>query len=133
MLGALLKPVASAGIIGKAPTILCMCVCLSLTCSHSNQDAWSALIRTQDLTPPVLTITDTPPPDFDSFYVIGHLDEAGTVYATLILSSEASTVTAAAACPPTFQVSHGGPWCFLTSGFDADEAMVAFRAESATL
>lgn len=61
-------------------------------------------MRTQDLSPPVLTIMDTPPPDFDSFTVIAQLDEPGTLYAALVLSSQASQVTATVGCPPAFQV-----------------------------
>lgn len=70
---------------------------------HSNQDAWTALVRTQDLSPPVLTVVDTPPPDFDSFWVTAHLDEPGALYAALVPSSAANQGSATS-CPPTFQV-----------------------------
>jgi hypothetical protein len=68
-----------------------------------------AFVRTQDLAPPILTIVDTPPPDFDSFSVTAHLDEPGTLYATLLLHSQAAQVTGNAVCPPSFQV--GGKVC----------------------
>lgn len=76
----------------------------SLACVCSNQDAWTAFVRTQDLAPPVLTIVDKPAPDFDSFSVIAQLDEPGTVYAALLLSSNTNQVTAIAKCPLVIQV-----------------------------
>lgn len=83
----------------------------SLCPAHSNQDAWTALVRTQDLTPPVLTIVDAPPPDFDSFFVVAHLDEPGTLYAALLLSSQTAQVTGSAACPPVLQVGRTRAVC----------------------
>lgn len=80
-------------------------MCLFVTGSlRSNQDAWTAHVRTQDLAPPVLSIVDTPPPDFDDFSIIAQLDEPGTVYAALVLRSSAAQVTAVAKCPPELQV-----------------------------
>lgn len=55
----------------------------------------------------MLTVVETPPPDFDSFWVTAHLDEPGTMFAALVLSSQAAQVTATASCPPTFQVTAG--------------------------
>lgn len=74
-------------------------------------------MRTQDLSPPVLTIVDKPPPDFDSFSVIAQLDEPGTVYAALLLSSNANQVTAIAKCPPVIQVGTYWLHCSVTGVF----------------
>lgn len=71
---------------------------------HGNEDIFSALVRTQDLTPPVLTVVDTPPPDFNKFAVSVALNEPGTVYAGLLLASNQGAVTATASCPPQFTV-----------------------------
>ncbi|WIA19460.1 hypothetical protein OEZ85_004074 [Tetradesmus obliquus] len=69
---------------------------------YGNEDTLSALVRTQDLMPPVLTVVDTPPPDFNKFSVSVQLNEPGTVYAGLLLASDQGAVTATARCPPEF-------------------------------
>jgi hypothetical protein len=71
---------------------------------HSNEDTWSALVRTQDLTPPVLTVVETPPPDFNKFSVSVKLNEPGTLYAGLLLAADQGAVAASATCPPEFTV-----------------------------
>eukprot|EP00775_Hariotina_reticulata_P010661 gene10661-10820_t len=78
-------------------------VLLVPTDMYNNQVVWSALVHTQDLTPPLLTVVDRSAPEFDSFNVTVQLNEAGTIYAGLLLSSNAAAVTAPAACPPVFQ------------------------------
>lgn len=60
--------------------------------------AWSALVRTQDLTPPVLSAQQAPAPGFTSFNVAVGLDEPGTAYA--ILAPAAAAAPQRAACPP---------------------------------
>lgn len=71
----------------------------------SNKAVWSAMVRTQDLTPPVLTVVDTPPPDFDKISVLVQLDEPGTIYGGLLLSANQQQVSASVACEPVFTVS----------------------------
>lgn len=65
-----------------------------------------ALVRTQDLTPPVLTVVDKPPEGFTNFSVVVSINEAGTIYAGLTLASSYNSgeVTANVSCPPGFQV-----------------------------
>lgn len=75
---------------------------------YGNEDTLSALVRTQDLMPPVLTVVDTPPPDFNKFSVSVQLNEPGTVYAGLLLASDQGAVTATARCPPEFTVGSPG-------------------------
>lgn len=77
---------------------------LSLS-SCSNKGVWTAMVRTQDLTPPVLTVVDTPPPDFDKFSVVVQLDEPGTIYGGLLLATNQAQVSATVACEPVFTVS----------------------------
>jgi len=68
------------------------------------QDGWSALVRTQDLTPPRLKVVEAPPPEFTSFDLIVALNEPGMVFASLQLAAEQTNVGAlpVAQCPPTF-------------------------------
>ncbi|KAI8463288.1 MAG: hypothetical protein J3K34DRAFT_496093 [Monoraphidium minutum] len=70
-----------------------------------NQGAWSALVHTQDLTPPDLrVVTPVPPPSFTAFTVPLELDEPATIYAALVLAADAAAAAAAQpACPPSFQ------------------------------
>lgn len=63
------------------------------------------MVCTQDLTPPVLTVVETPPPDFDRFTVRVRLNEPGTIYGGLLLSADQAQVSATAACEPLFAVS----------------------------
>lgn len=86
------------------PRLLVAQLLLGMFLSCSNQVVWTALVHTQDFTPPLLTVLDRSPPEFDSFNVTVQLNEAGTIYAGLLLSSNAAAVTAAASCPPVFQV-----------------------------
>lgn len=68
--------------------------------------AWGALVRTQDLTPPVLTVLEQPPPRFTAFEVTVALNEPGTIYAGLEVEG-ATSGPPAPGCPPTFQVRRG--------------------------
>lgn len=68
-----------------------------------HQGAWSALVHTQDLTPPVLTVVDLPAPGFTSFDVVVALDEPGVVFVGLSLATQPAAATQPA-CPPSFQV-----------------------------
>ncbi len=83
-----------------------------------HQDAWTALVRTQDMTPPWLRLVDAPPPRFTGFDLVATLDEAGTVYAGLALAGAgggAAGPSTPAACPPVFAVSSRG---ILGGGFE---------------
>lgn len=64
--------------------------------------AWAAVVHTQDLTPPQLSVQQTPPPSFTSFGLVAGLNEPGTVYALLAPASAAAPATAA--CPPPSMV-----------------------------
>jgi hypothetical protein len=70
------------------------------------EGTFAAFVRTQDLTPPALTVLDAPPPDFTAFQLVVTLNEAGTVFAGLHVAD--INVSAAAACPPSFAVSARG-------------------------
>lgn len=72
---------------------------------HSNEVVLSALARTQDLTPPVLTVVSLPPPDFNKFSVVVRLNEPDQLYAGLLLSTDQGAVSVDASCPPVFKVS----------------------------
>ena len=78
--------------------------------SCSNQDRWSALVRTKDVTPPVLTIVDKPPPGFTSFSLVVALDEPGTIYGAVLLTSQAEQVEATPTCAPDWKVGMGTSW-----------------------
>jgi hypothetical protein len=83
-------------------TLYRVLVVTSDTTGH--QAGYSALVRTQDLTPPELTVVDTPPPGFTAFQLVVALDEQGVVFAGLSLASD-TTGTLQPACPPSFSVS----------------------------
>lgn len=65
-------------------------------------------MRTQDLTPPTLSVVDAPPPGLTDFTVVVQLDEPGEVFAAWWLASDDGAVGANATCPPAFQVGVGG-------------------------
>lgn len=69
-----------------------------------NQAAWVSLVRTQDLTPPTLTVLTSPPAGFTSFQLNVALNEPGVVFAGLSLASGTPSGDSAA-CPPVFSVS----------------------------
>lgn len=71
------------------------------------QQLYTAIARTQDLTPPLLSIIATPDPDFTSFSLSVKLNEEGTIYALLFLAAAAADVAAAATpgAPPVAQVA----------------------------
>ncbi|GBF99606.1 hypothetical protein Rsub_12070 [Raphidocelis subcapitata] len=63
---------------------------------------WDALLRTQDASPPALSLLDSPPPGFTAFDLAVSLNEPGLVYAALHLAGGEGPVPTPA-CPPTFQ------------------------------
>lgn len=74
--------------------------------SRSNEGIWSALVHTQDMTPPVLTVVSAPPPDFASFAVTLRLNEPGAIHAGLLPASteDAGNAAPTPRCPPDFEV-----------------------------
>ena len=66
--------------------------------------AWSALVHTQDLTPPSLRILAAPLAGFTFFQVSVSLDEPGVMYAGLSLAADAALAVSSPACPPSFPV-----------------------------
>lgn len=85
-----------------------LCISLPLPPPCSNQAAWEATARTQDLTPPVLQVVSRPPPDFDSAELAVTLDEPGVLFHVLLLGGSgsgngSSADEATAACPPVLQ------------------------------
>ena len=69
-----------------------------------HQAEWAALVHTQDLTPPLLTVQTQPPPGFTAFDLGVVLNEAGTVYALLLRAGAAGPILPQASCPPAKQV-----------------------------
>jgi hypothetical protein len=99
---------------------------------HGNQDTLSALVRTQDLTPPVLTVVETPPPDFNKFSVSVQLNEPGTVYAGLLLASNQGAVTATATCPPEFTARRSFDQSMLRDACQASQHTALCHTSTAT-
>lgn len=65
-------------------------------------------MRTQDTTPPTLTLEDIPTPGLTNFSLVVSLSEPGTIYGAVMFTNKADTVTAAPACPPSWQVRRAG-------------------------
>ncbi len=83
-------------------------------------------MKTQDLTPPVLTVVALPPPTESSLSAVVQLDEPGTIHVGLWLASSDAQVTKNASCPPTFTVSGSSTGGMLSAAWLVDSACRTF-------